>query len=88
MALALTEGTVSLSSVPSLCGKGKDISKLGHSLICILSGSTGDSDILSETESILTEVTSVGILLAEVPEEQSLVLSLEVPKSEIKSALL
>ena len=36
---------------------------------------------MSETESNLTWVTSVGILLAEVPEEQSLVLSSEVPSS-------
>ena len=36
LASALAEGTVSQSSVPSLCGKGKDISEAGHSLICIL----------------------------------------------------
>ena len=42
---------------------------------------------MPETESNLTWVSSVGILLVEVPEEQSLVLSSEIPRSEIKSAL-
>ena len=49
------------------------------SLDCNLPWSTRNSVLMSETELSLALVTSVGILLAEVPEEQSLVPSSEVP---------